>query len=73
MSWVKTSERMPETSESVLVWFPEPPPYKGGRAIVCWHALRTYASEPQHNWSCEHFSCEIGQGTHWMPLPEPPK
>lgn len=65
MNWIKTSERLPEPGENVLVLD------KGLEMNVAYLSAPTnFGSVWKDSIKYRVYKPEI---THWMPLPEPPK
>lgn len=67
--WINCAERMPEAMVDVLVWSPAFG-IDGGEYDVAYRSRFVEAWVGSH---VEH-GCEwnLGDITHWMPLPEPP-
>lgn len=74
MNWIKTSDRLPEEKEDVLIYVK-----KGAAIYGC--QVSFYTSEKEgiifRITAWEDRTCsvtyEIDEVTHWMPLPDKPK
>lgn len=62
MNWISVKERLPDRDETVLCHSNK----NGGYYFIGYIGYRSGA------W-CECGAMHIGDVTHWMPLPEPPK
>ena len=60
--WISVKDRLPGVNEDVWCWSNK----NGGEMFVGYIGYLT------HEWT-KNGSLYIGEVTHWMPLPEPPK
>lgn len=61
--WIPVEERLPEKFITVIVQMPGEKPLP----TVTWGFLT------DDGWYANYFVRDLGEVTHWMPLPEPPK
>ncbi len=66
MDWIKTSERIPEQGQNVLIYFPDNPYVNSSVWIVMF--------DKYLGCFCDYTKfIDLKDISHWMPLPEPPK
>ncbi len=68
MEWISVEDRLPETNEAVLLH---------GCSCCCVAYLDVYGQwEPEgveSSYDMAYVVLQVGNPTHWMPLPEPPE
>lgn len=72
MNWIRSSERLPEKNQRVLIYILEPKFFDNKIEIRTFAEAEDYNGDMCISWVGDGLACVENYAFAWMPLPEPP-